>query len=281
MKFTKMHGCGNDYVYVNCFTEKVPDPERLSPIISDRHKGIGADGIILILPTPNADAFMQLYNADGSSDTMCGNGIRCVAKYVYDHGLVPPDRKTLTIDTPVGLHEIALTIQNGKVSSATVDMGIGSVNSTALPEAITVHDMALKFVGVNVGNDHAVYFVDENPIISDIHTWPDSKFAAEGDYFERHSRFPNRVNSEFIEVVSRKEINMRVYERGSGETMACGTGSTASAFAGVVTGRLDREVTVHLRGGDLVIRVDENNRCYMTGPAVEVFSGEYTLPDEY
>ena len=280
MKFTKMHGCGNDYVYVNCFEEKVPSPERLSPIISDRHKGIGADGIILILPTPNADAFMQLYNADGSSDTMCGNGVRCVAKYVYDHGLVPPDRKTLKIDTPVGLHEIELTVQNGKVSSATVDMGIGSVNSTALPEAITVHDTALKFVGINIGNDHAVYFLDENPAIADIHTWPDSKFAAEGDFFERHPRFPDRINSEFIEVVSRKEINMRVYERGSGETMACGTGSTASAFAGVVTGRLDREVTVHLRGGDLVIRVDGDNRCYMTGPAVEVFSGDYTLPDE-
>ena len=277
MKFTKMHGCGNDYVYVNCFEETVPNPEKLSPVISDRHKGIGADGLILILPTPNADAFMQLYNADGSSDTMCGNGIRCVAKYVYDHGLVPPDRKTLKIDTPVGMHEIALTIQNGKVSSATVDMGIGSVNSTALPEAITVHDTPLKFVGINIGNDHAVYFLDENPAIADIHSWPDSKFAAEGDYFERHPRFPNRINSEFIEVLSRKEINMRVYERGSGETMACGTGSTASVFAGVVTGRLDREVTVHLRGGDLVIRVDKDNRCFMTGPAVEVFSGEYTL----
>jgi diaminopimelate epimerase len=276
MKFTKMHGCGNDYVYVNCFPgfEKVSDPEKLSPIISDRHKGIGADGLILILPTPNADAFMQLYNADGSSDTMCGNGIRCVAKYVYDHGLVPKDRRTLKIDTPVGMHEIALTVENGRVSSATVDMGIGTVNS-ALPEDITVHGVPLKFVGINVGNNHAVYFLDENTAIADIHTWPDSKFAAEGDYFERHTRFPNRINSEFIEVVSRKEINMSVYERGSGETMACGTGSTASAFAGVVSGRLDREVLVHLRGGDLVIRVDDENRCYMTGPAVEVFSGEY------
>ena len=276
MKFTKMHGCGNDYVYVNCFTETVPNPEKLSPIISDRHKGIGADGLILILPTDKADAFMQLYNADGSSDTMCGNGIRCVAKYVYDHGLVPKDRRTLRIDTPVGMHDLELTVTDGKVSSVTVDMGIGTVNSTSTPEDITVHGVPLKFVGINVGNDHAVYFIDENPAIADIHTWPDSKFAAEGDYFEKHTRFPNRINSEFIEVVSRREINMRVYERGSGETMACGTGSTASVFAGVVvTGRLDREVTVHLRGGDLVIRVDENNRCFMTGPAVEVFNGEY------
>ena len=277
MKFTKMHGCGNDYVYVNCFTETVPDPEKLSPIISDRHKGIGADGLILILPTPKADAFMQLYNADGSSDTMCGNGIRCVAKYVYDHGLVPKDRRTLRIDTPVGMHDLELTVTDGRVSSVTVDMGIGTVNSTSTPEDITVHGVPLKFVGINVGNDHAVYFLDENPALRDIHTWPDSKFAAEGGYFERHERFPNRINSEFIEVVSRTEINMRVYERGSGETMACGTGSTASVFAGVVTGRLDREVTVHLRGGDLVIRVDEDNRCFMTGPAVEVFNGEYTL----
>lgn len=276
MKFTKMHGCGNDYVYVNCFPdfEKVPDPEKLSPIISDRHKGIGADGLILILPTPNADAFMQLYNADGSSDTMCGNGIRCVAKYVYDHGLVPSSRRTLTIDTPVGLHELELTVTDGKVSSVCVDMGIGKA-TTRIPEDISVHGMSLKYIGINVGNDHAVYFLDENPQLAGIHTWPDSKFAAEGDYFERHENFPNRINSEFIEVVSRKEINMRVYERGSGETMACGTGSTASAFAGVISGRLDREVTVHLRGGDLVIRVDDENRCFMTGPAVEVFSGEY------
>ena len=276
MKFTKMHGCGNDYVYVNCFQEKVTNPEKLSPIISDRHKGIGADGLILILPCENADAFMQLYNSDGSSDTMCGNGIRCVAKYVYDHGLVPANKKILKIDTPVGMHELELTVENGKVSSVCVDMGIGKA-TTQIPDDIVVHDMPLKFIGINVGNDHAVYFIDENPVLHGIHSWPDSKFAAEGDYFEKHERFPKRINSEFIAVISRKEINMRVYERGSGETMACGTGSTASAFAGVISGRLDNEVTVHLRGGDLVIRVDENNRCFMTGPAVEVFSGEYNV----
>ena len=133
----------------------------------------------------------------------------------------------------------------------------------------------MKYIGINVGNDHAVYFVEDNPLIADIHRWPDSKFALEGDYFERHEFFPNRINSEFIEIISRKEINMRVYERGSGETMACGTGSTASVFAGVVAGKLDREVTVHLRGGDLVIHVDDDDTCFMTGPAVEVFNGEY------
>jgi diaminopimelate epimerase len=279
MKFTKMQGCGNDYVYVNCFEEKVNSPEELSIKISDRHFGIGADGLILILPCENADAFMQLYNSDGSSDTMCGNGIRCVAKYVYDHGLVPPDKKTLRIDTPVGMHELELTLgDDGKVSSVCVDMGIGSVNSE-MPEDIHVHGMDLKFIGINVGNDHAVYFIDENPILKGIHSWPDSKFALEGDYFEKHERFPKRINSEFIEVLSRNEINMRVYERGSGETMACGTGSTASAFAGVISGRLDRNqnITVHLRGGDLKIRVDDDNRCFMTGPAVEVFTGEYRV----
>ena len=275
MKFTKMHGCGNDYVYVNCFDEKVNDPENLSIRISDRHKGIGADGLILILPTPNADAFMQLYNADGSSDTMCGNGIRCVAKYVYDHGLVPPEKKILKIDTPVGMRELYLTVGNdGKVSSVRVNMGKGKA-TTPIPDDINVHGMNLKFIGINVGNDHAVYFVEDNPVIADILKWPDSKFAAEGDYFEKHERFPKRINSEFIEIISRREINMRVYERGSGETMACGTGTTASVFAGVVSGKLDRDVTVHLRGGDLLIHVDDDDTCLMTGPAVEVFKGEY------
>lgn len=278
MKFTKMHGCGNDYVYVNCFEESVNDPANLSVRISDRHKGIGADGLILILPTPNADAFMQLYNADGSSDTMCGNGIRCVAKYVYEHGIIPPDRRELTIDTPVGMRTLYLTVDGaGKVSSVRVNMGRGSA-TTKVPDDITVHGMALKYIGINVGNDHAVYFTEDNPVIADILTWPDSKFAAEGVYFETHEFFPKRINSEFIDIISRREINMRVYERGSGETMACGTGTTASVFAGVVAGKLDKEadVTVHLRGGDLVIHVDGDNTCWMTGPAVEVFTGEYS-----
>ena len=276
MKFTKMHGCGNDYVYVNCFPgyEHVENPEKLSQIISDRHKGIGADGLILILPTPNADAFMQLYNADGSSDTMCGNGIRCVAKYIYDHGLVPSDRKSVKIDTPVGMHEMELFFENGKVSTVSVDMGKGKV-TTNIPENIIVHDMNLNYIGINVGNDHAVYFVEDNPVLKDIIHWPDSKFASEGYYFENHQNFPNRVNSEFIEIISRKEINMRVYERGSAETMACGTGTTASVFAGYSAGKLDNEVLVHLRGGDLTIKVLDDNTCIMTGPAVEVFNGEY------
>ncbi len=275
MKFTKMHGCGNDYVYVNCFTEKVNDPENLARKISDRHFGIGSDGLILILPPEHegTDAFMQLYNADGCKGSMCGNGIRCVAKYVYDHGLIPKDRTRTRIDTPSGVKEIALDIREGKVINATVDMGIAKLDGE-INEAINVNGHDLKFIGVDVGNDHAVYFVEDNPEILGINSWPDSKFADEGKYFETHSRFPRRVNSEFIEIISREEINMRVYERGSGETWACGTGATASVFAGVISGKLDHNVLVHLRGGDLRIKVDDENRCFMTGPAVEVFEGD-------
>ena len=273
MKFTKMQGCGNDYIYVNCFEEKILNPEELSRKISDRHFGIGSDGMILILPSEKADAFMQLYNADGSKGTMCGNGIRCVAKYVYDHGIIPADREKTFIETPAGIKEINLEIRNKKVKSATVDMGIAKP-AGEIPENITIDGMALKFIGVDVGNDHAVYFLDENPEIKNIISWADSEFAAKGVYFENHKRFPNRVNSEFIEIISRDEIKMRVYERGSGETMACGTGATASVFAGVISGKLNREVLVHLRGGDLKIKVQPDNKCLMTGPAVEVFSGE-------
>ena len=281
MKFSKMQGCGNDYVYVNCFSEKVDNPEELARKISDRHFGIGSDGLILILPpddTNKADAFMQLYNADGSKGSMCGNGIRCVAKYVYDHGLIPHDRTYTRIDTPAGVKEIALEIHNDRVEFATVDMGIAKLDGE-INEAISVNNRSLKFIGVDVGNDHAVYFVEDNPEIMGINSWPDSKFSDEGKHFETHSRFPRRVNSEFIEVISRNEINMRVYERGSGETFACGTGATASAFAGVIAGKLNRgeNILVHLRGGDLRIKVDDENRCYMTGPAVEVFSGDYEV----
>ena len=273
MHFTKMHGCGNDYIYINCFTENVTNPEELSRRLSDRHKGIGGDGIILIQPTETADAFMQLYNADGSAGSMCGNGIRCVAKYIYDHGIIPASRDYALIETPAGTKRIALTIESGKVTRAVVDMGIAKIDG-GLPEDIYVHGKALKFIGVDVGNDHAVYFLEDNPALEGVMAWPDSEFAREGEYFETHLRFPRRVNSEFIEVLSRNEINMRVYERGSGETMACGTGATASVFAGVMAGKLEHEVTVHLRGGDLTITVEDGNRCFMAGPAAEVFSGE-------
>ncbi|MBQ9418779.1 MAG: diaminopimelate epimerase [Synergistaceae bacterium] len=278
MKFTKMQGCGNDYVYVNCFEEKINSPSELAVKISDRHFGIGADGLILILPPTNedSDAFMQLYNADGSKASMCGNGVRCVAKYVYEHGLIANDRKDTFIDTPAGTKKISLNIHDNKVINASVDMGVATPTSE-VPEKISIDGKNLCFIGVNVGNPHAVYFIEDNPEIKDICSWPDSVFAVEGVKFETHSRFPDRVNSEFIEIISRGEINMRVYERGSGETMACGTGATASAYAGVIAGKLNREVLVHLRGGDLKIKVDDDGRCIMTGAAVEVFSGEIVL----
>ena len=277
MKFTKMHGCQNDFVFVNCFDENISTSTNLNELarnICDRRLGVGADGLILVKPVPNADAFMQIFNADGSEDTMCGNGIRCIAKYVYDHGIVTPDRTHISIDTADGVKEIELEIHDGKVEIVTVDMGIPKLTSE-LPEAINIHDWKLSFVGVDDGTDHAVYFVDDQPTIRTINYWPDSEFARHGENFENHSRFPNRTSSDFIKIISRNEINMRVFERGCGETMACGTGATASAFAGVLLGKLDNNVLVHLRGGDLRIKVDTDKRCFLIGPAVEVFSGEY------
>ncbi|MBQ6737932.1 MAG: diaminopimelate epimerase [Synergistaceae bacterium] len=272
MKFTKMHGCLNDFVFVNCFEEKISNPNDLAKKISDRRSGVGADGLILVKPSENADAFMQIYNSDGSEDTMCGNGIRCMAKYVYDHGIARKNK--IFIDTPVGIKEIDVQTEDGKVKIASVDMGIPNLTSD-VPEAIHVHDFNLKFVGVDTGTDHAVYFVEDNPDIKNIISWPDSEFAKEGTFFENHKRFPLRTTSDFIEIISRNEINMRVFERGCGETMACGTGATASVFAGVILGKLDNEVTVHLRGGDLKIKVDDNKKCFLIGSAVEVFSGEF------
>ena len=275
MRFTKMQGCGNDYVYVNLFEEKISNPEELAKKISDRHFGVGSDGLILILPPvdDNSDAFMQLYNFDGSKASMCGNGIRCVAKFIYDNGIIPKERRKTFIDTPSGIKKIFLEIKDDKVIAATVNMGQAEITSE-IPEEIKIKDKGLKFIGVNVGNPHAVYFIEDNPEIRDIFSWPNSKFAIEGVNFENHSRFPDRVNSEFIEIISRSEIRMRVFERGSGETMACGTGATAAAFAGFKAGKLNSKVLVHLLGGDLKIEIKDDLSCLMTGEAVEVFSGE-------
>jgi len=275
-----MQGCGNDYVYVNCFEEKIFNPEELAKKISDRHFGVGADGLILILPpvNKNSDAFMQLYNFDGSKASMCGNGIRCVAKYLYDHKIISQDRRETLIDTPAGIKKILLEVQDEKVIASTVNMGEAKITSE-IPEEIIINDSKLKFIGVDVGNPHAVYFLEDNPELKNIFSWPDSKFNIEGKNFENHERFisSDRVNSEFIEIISRSEIKMRVFERGSGETFACGTGATASAFAGFKAGKLNSKVLIHLRGGDLKIEIDNSNYCLMTGPAVEVFSGEINL----
>ncbi|MBR2209570.1 MAG: diaminopimelate epimerase, partial [Synergistaceae bacterium] len=198
MRFTKMQGCGNDYVYVNCLNERISNPEELAKKISDRHFGVGSDGLILILPPvdDNSDAFMQLYNFDGSKASMCGNGIRCVAKFIYDNGIIPKERRETFIDTPSGIKKIFLEIKDEKVIAAAVNMGQAEITSE-IPEEIKIKDKELKFIGVNVGNPHAVYFIEDNPEIRDIFSWPNSKFAVEGVNFENHPRFPDRVNSEF------------------------------------------------------------------------------------
>ncbi|WP_031549805.1 diaminopimelate epimerase [Oribacterium sp. FC2011] len=276
MKFTKMQGCGNDYVYVNCFSEKVKDPSSLAVKIADRHYGVGGDGLILIEPSDKADAYMHMFNLDGSEGNMCGNGIRCVAKYIYDHGIIPSDRDEAVIDTKSGLKKIKLYTDNGKMTHATVDMGIAKLTSE-LPEDITVHGMHLRFIGIDVGNPHAIYFLSDNPELN-VSKVSDLDFLLYGHDFETHERFPEKVNSEFIRIISPTEIDFRVWERGSGETLACGTGATASVAAGCMAKKLqpDTEVTVHLIGGDLKIKYESaTGRCFMTGPAVEVFSGDF------
>jgi len=269
-----MQGCGNDYVYVDAFRETVADPAALAREISDRHYGVGGDGLILIEPSVRADAFMRMFNLDGSEGSMCGNGIRCCAKYIYDHGIIPADRRTAVIDTKAGLHPVSLTVEDGRAVSVTVDMGAPRLTSR-LPEDIRVGDMALSFVGIDMGNPHAVYFIGQNPAlgVSEVDELP---LAELGPAFENHPRFPDRVNSEFIRIRSRGEIDFRVWERGSGETLACGTGACAAVAAGILLGFLNSTVLVHLVGGDLTIECDPAaGRCLMTGPAVEVFSGDW------
>jgi diaminopimelate epimerase len=276
MRFTKMHGCGNDYVYVDCFHEKMPrDPAALSRAVSDRHFGIGADGLILICPSDKADARMRMFNADGSESEMCGNGIRCVAKYVYDHGIARSTR--LSIETGRGTLTLDLEVQAGKAQRVRVNMGQPILQASDIPTTlpgnpplnvpITVDGKTMPFTCVSMGNPHAVTFVDE---ITDLHVF------GLGPKIEKLAVFPRRTNVEFIRVKKPDEAYMRVWERGSGETLACGTGACASAVAGVLTGKLARTVTMHLTGGDLELHWSQSdNHVYMTGPAVEVFSGDW------
>ncbi len=277
MKFTKMHGCGNDYVYVNCFEETIEDPAAVSIAVSDRHFGIGADGMILICPSTVADFRMAMYNADGSEGSMCGNGIRCVAKYVYDHGMT--DKTTITIETKSGIKTLELTIAQGKVSTVKVNMGAPILDPARIPVVseeesvvdapITVLDKEYRMTCVSMGNPHAVIFVE------DTQSFPVEEL---GPYFENHPCFPDRVNTEFVQILSRNEANMRVWERGSGETWACGTGTCATAVACVLNGLTDNRILVHLRGGDLEIFYDqEANTVWMTGPATTVFEGEIEI----
>ena len=274
MKFTKMQGCGNDYVYINCFEEKVEDAPALARKVSDRHFGIGADGLVLIKPSSRDDFTMEMYNADGSQGKMCGNAIRCVGKYVFDHGMTK--KRELAVETLAGTKYLSLNVSGDKVSEVTVLMGVPVFEPEKIPvvaEGKSVVDMPVIVDGrkyritvVSMGNPHAVIFVE------DTKNFPIEKI---GPLFERHEMFPERVNTEFVKVLDRENINMRVWERGSGETWACGTGACASAVASVINGYTDGKVTVHMLGGNLHIRYDgEGGQVHMTGPAVEVFRGE-------
>ena len=275
MKFTKMQGCGNDYVYVNCFKETIENPSELAIKLSNRNFGIGSDGLILICPSDVADVRMEMYNADGSRSQMCGNGVRCVGKYSYDYGIVNKD--VITVETLAGIKTLQLEIENDKVVRVTVDMGAPIVEPSLVPvkaegdvviaKPIVVDGTEYEITCVSMGNPHAITFVEDTNNIGDIEVI--------GPKFEHHEMFPERTNTEFIQVLSETEINMRVWERGSGETLACGTGACASVYACILNGKTKDEVTVHLLGGDLWIKYDrESGHIFMTGPAVVVFDGE-------
>lgn len=277
MKFTKMHGIGNDYVYVNCLQEKIDDPSRVAKLVSDRHFGIGADGLILIQPSETADFRMEMYNADGSQGAMCGNGIRCVAKYVYDHRLTKKEQ--IHIETKSGIKFLELTVENEKAAQIKVNMGAPELTAKNIPIQtekeqvinlpIEVNGETYRITGVSMGNPHAVVYLDDVKEF-DIETW--------GPKFENHVLFPDRINTEFCKILGQDTIEMRVWERGSGETMACGTGACAVAVSSILNGYTHTQVTVKLLGGDLKIFWDRNaDQVYMTGPAVEVFSGEIDL----
>lgn len=273
MKFTKMQGLGNDYVYVNCFEEKIENPPAVARYVSDRHFGIGSDGLIMINPSEVADFEMEMYNADGSRGEMCGNGIRCVAKYVYDYGLT--DKTQISVETLGGIKYLDLTVEDGKVVLVKVDMGkpelksdlipIISENEKVIDEPIEVDRQVYHMTGVSMGNPHTVIYVD------DVKNLDLEKI---GPKFENHERFPKRINTEFVHCIDRNTVEMRVWERGSGETLACGTGACAVAVASILNNLTDTRVTVKLLGGDLQIEWDQKkNHVFMTGPAKVVFDG--------
>lgn len=281
MKFTKMQGLGNDYVYVNCLKEKIDNPPAVARFVSDRHFGIGADGLIMINPSKVADFEMEMYNADGSRGEMCGNGIRCVAKYVYDYGLT--DKTSISVETLGGIKYLDLTVENGKVVLVKVDMGQPILCPEKIPvimenaetcekavdEPIIVDGTEYRMTAVSMGNPHTVVYID------DVQGLDIEKI---GPQFENHERFPKRINTEFAHVIDRKTVEMRVWERGSGETLACGTGACAVAVSSILNGLTEEQVTVKLLGGDLQIAWNrEDNKVYMTGPATVVFDGEIDI----
>lgn len=275
MKFTKMQGLGNDYVYVNCVEKKMENASQIAIAVSDRHYGIGSDGLILINSSEVADFEMEMYNADGSRGEMCGNGIRCVGKYVYDYGLT--DKTHITIETLAGIKYLDLQVEDGKVKQVRVNMGSPLLRPEEIPIAlegesvidvpISINDIVYRMTGVGMGNPHTVVFLDDIEQM---------KIEEIGPKFENHSYFPNRVNTEFVKVIDRTHVKMRVWERGSGETLACGTGACAVAVACILNGLTEEDMTVSLLGGDLQIQWErKENIVYMTGPAEVVFDGEW------
>jgi diaminopimelate epimerase len=278
MKFTKMHGAGNDYVYIDCFSETVSDPAALAREISNRNFGVGGDGLILILPSDRADLRMRMFNADGSEAEMCGNGVRCVAKYAHDHGLV--NGQIIQIETGAGILSLELfTNSTGKVDRVRVNMGPPGLHRADLPmtgtpdeqvidQELTILDRTFRITCVSMGNPHCVIFVD------DVASFPLEHY---GPAIESHELFPRRINVEFVEVVSPDEVYQRTWERGAGETLACGTGASAVTVAGLLTGRTGSKLLNHLTGGDLEMEWDGQGDVFMTGPAVEVFTGDYQL----
>ena len=278
MKFTKMHGCGNDYVYVDCTKKRLDNPEKVSEFVSDRHFGIGSDGLILINPSEVADFEMAMYNADGSRGEMCGNGIRCVAKFVYDKGLT--DKTTITIETLAGIKTLDLTVKNGAVEFVKVNMGSPELKSELIPvvsdkekvvdEKVTVDGVEYYITCVSMGNPHCVTFLEQ-----DVRTLDLPKI---GPSFENNEIFPKRINTEFVNIIDRTHLRMRVWERGSGETLACGTGACATAVAAIVNGYCDDTVDIELLGGHLSIQYDRDaNLVFMTGPATIVYDGEINI----
>jgi len=280
MRFTKMHGAGNDYIYVDCFREPPPqDIIATAMAVSDRHTGIGGDGLVLISPSEVADARMRMFNADGSESEMCGNAIRCVAKFVFDRGIAR--KSELKIETGRGVLTMQLTAgRDGLIDQVRVNMGAPILEAARIPTLLPgdpptnvpldVAGQTINVTCISMGNPHCVTFVDE---VND--DW----VLRVGPQIERHPAFPRRVNAEFIQIVSPSEFIMRVWERGSGETMACGTGACAAAVAAAITGRTERTVTAHLRGGDLMLEWSTSGEVFMTGPATEVFSGDWTKGD--
>ena len=278
MKFTKMQGIGNDYVYVNCFEETVADPERVSEIISDRHFGIGADGLVLIMPSDKADFRMRMFNADGSEGNMCGNATRCIGKFVYDNHLT--DKTSITLETRSGIKKLTLYPENGRVKTVLVDMGKAVLKPADIPmnvsgdtvinKPITVDGKEVFITAVSMGNPHAVTYVDDVDSL---------ELEKIGPSFENHPLFPERVNTEFIKILDESTMQMRVWERGSGETWACGTGACAATAASVLNGYFphDKEITVKLRGGDLFITYKSDGTVLMRGPAETVFTGEIDI----